>query len=504
MFRISHDAIPVGRTHSIAAERRDAPQGEDLDVPTRDIQSLRRKPWLPPRTSWMPHFGEVVSPSLRRIFPFLTLMGWVLLLVFAQSTGRIELAQALVLLTFPIVAVGVALRPAWVVLFFAIAPLSLIHAAPMLALVLLLVVTLVGQFVMRGWISVGWRSGFVGLIVLVGTSFFFRADVTGTTALITRGVWNSLALIVLLGLVSYNATRIGDLRGRRLVSALLLGLGINVALAITPLSEGTGILGVGTVDLDRSAAYLAAVGFTLCFARLLIRTESDSRYHAALHLLLAIGFGLAMIPGLVRGAWLSSLIAILFVSLWAGKKRYWLLILVAMALMLAVPVTRDRVVPSQQQAAGGGFTTGRLGLWTRLWDKQIEPALPWGNGFGHTFTLSSSDIFGPESTNFGATEEDSFVYPHNDFIFWMVELGILGLVGILVFWGQLFRAFRMVSRSTNFNRSHVQILSGLLITAFVIQFVGSVFLFTTLAVPFSIAAGFVFGARAATGPSEVL
>jgi hypothetical protein len=451
------------------------------------------------RTSLTPRLGRETSRIVWQLLPYVVLMAWVVALVLAQTTGRIEPGRALFLLAFPIIALGVALRPAWVVLFLVAAPVIQIPIAPMRALVLLLLVTLVGQLVIRGSVSVGWRSGFLGLIALVAIAFFFHDDLTGETALVARGVLNTLAFLVLLGLVSYNATRVGDLQGKHLVNAVLFGLSLSVILEHTVRSNGADILGLGTAPVGRPVAYLAAVGFALCFARLLIRTEGEDSYHSAVHMVLAIGFVLTMIPGLLRGAWLSALIAVLFVSLWARKSRYWLLILLALTVMLVVPVTRDRVVPNEQQAAGGGFTTGRLDLWTQLWDKEIEPALPWGNGFGHTFTLSSEDLFGPGSTSFNPSETGTFVYPHNDFIFWMVELGLLGLLGVLLFWSQLLRAFRSVSRSASASKVHVQILGGVLITAFVAQLVGSMFLFTALAIPFFAAAGFVFGAREAVG-----
>jgi hypothetical protein len=211
-------------------------------------------------------------------------------------------------------------------------------------------------------------------------------------------------------------------------------------------------------------------------------------------MILACGFVLAMTPGLLRGAWLSALIAVLFVSLWARKRRYWLVIVLALMVMLTVPVARERVVPNEQQAAG--FTTGRWDLWTQLWG-EIEPALPFGNGFGYTFTLTSEDLFGSGVASFTPEGSDAFVYPHNDFLFWMVELGVLGLFGMALFWTQLLRALRLVSRSENASKSYVQILSGVLIAGLVAQLVGSVFFFTALAALVFIVAGFVFGARAA-------
>jgi hypothetical protein len=420
---------------------------------------------------------------------YAVLMVWAAALVLAQGTGRLETTRAVVLLLLPVVAIGVAIRPAWVVLLLAAAPMAALQLFPWRALDLLLLATLGGLLVVRRGVSVGWRSGFLGIGILFAAASFNRIDLTAETALIARGFLNQLASYVLIGLVTYNATRIGDLRGTPLVNALLSGLTLTVILENTTLFGDLGIASAG-----RAVAYLAAVGFAISFARTVIRTEDGYFYHRGLHTFLAAVFLMAMIPDLVRGAWLSAFIAVFVVSLLAGKRWFWLLIPAALMAILIVPTARERVVPNQAQAAGGGYTTGRLELWSRLSDR-LESGLPFGNGFGYTFTLTSQNVYGPGSSNFSASPSQSFIYPHNDFIFWMVELGWIGLLGVVLFWGQLMSAFRSVSRSTNGYKIHAQVLSGVLITAFVTQLVASTFFFTPLANVFFIVAGFIFGAQ---------
>jgi hypothetical protein len=441
------------------------------------------------RTALIQRTGRETSLFSGGAWVYLVLMVWAAALVLAQATGRLETTRAVVLLLLPAVAIGVAIRPAWIILLLAAVPMAALQLFPGRVLDLLLLATLGGLLVVRRGVSVGWRSGVLGIGVLLAAASLHGADLTGETALIARGFWNDLAFYVLIVLVTYNTTRIGDLRGTSLVNALLTGLTLSVILENTSLSADVGIASAG-----RLVSYLAAVGFALCFARIIIRTEDGHYYYRGLHTLLAILFLIAMIPDLVRGAWLGALIAVFVVSLLAHKRRYWVLIIAALIAILIVPVTRERVVPSQAQAAGGGYTTGRLDLWGRLWDR-VESGWPLGNGFGYTFTLTSPDLFGPGSTNFYNSPGQSFVYPHNDFIFWMVELGLIGLLGLLLFYGQLVMAFHSVSRSTSRNRIHARILVGALITGFVSQLVVSTFFFRALAVPFFTAAGFIFGAR---------
>jgi O-antigen ligase len=429
---------------------------------------------------------------LINLVPFLAVIGWALLLVLAHSVGRIDTPRAIVLLALPIVALGVALRPGWVVLFLIGAPLAQIPAVPMRGLVLLLGMTLLAQLALRGTIYLGWKTGFVGLTVLLGAALIHRTELSFNDALLARGMLNDVAFYLLLGLVSYNATRIGELRGDQLINGVLIGLAISVVIDSPSLFVGTSAATPGVVPVGRGVAYLGAAAFAICFARLITRSPDGSFYHPTVHAVLAVGFLFVMIPGLLRGAWLSALLAVLLISFWTRRKRYWLLIGLAAIALVSVPVARERVLPNEEQVASGGFTTGRSDLWARLWD-EAAPALPWGNGFGYTVTLTSERLFGEGSTAFDPTQSGSFVFPHNDFLFWIVELGVIGAFGMVLFWGQLINALRRVLRSTT--SRHAIVLSGVLVAGFVSQLVGSTFFLRALAAPFFAVAGFIFGLR---------
>lgn len=429
----------------------------------------------------------------------LAMVGWMLLIVFAHSSERLTLARAAILLVLPIVAFGALARPAWVVVFIAAGPIGVIEPGRMRPLVLLLAVTLVGQFLQRGSLSLGSASGFIGFTILVAAAFSFRVDLSGDTASFAGGFLNGLLLLLLLGWVSYNITRTGDLGGRQLADALLFGLALTIVLDIALSSDVAGLSGPGTRSLGRKSGYLAAMGFSISFARLLIVPEVGRAYSRAGHLALTLLFAAGMSFGLLRGAWLSAMIAVLFIAVWAGKRKYWLLIPAVLILLLAVPVARERVVPNENIAVTGeaslvSYTTGRWTLWTRLWD-EIQAGLPLGHGFGYTFTLSSEDLFGRGSSSFARDPSSTFVYPHNDFLFWMIDLGLLGLFGMVLLWAQIVRAFRAVSRSRSAYARHVQILSGVLVTTFVAQIVANILTSLAFAARFFIVAGFVFGAR---------
>lgn len=426
------------------------------------------------------------------VVPLLCITGWALLLVVAHSTGRVTTPRAVILLAFPLVALGVILRPAWVVLFLVAAPLAQVQAVPMRGLALLALATLGAQLIMQGRISLGWKSGFVGLAGLVLGSLLSRIELAPADALIARGMLNDFAFYLALGLVTYNTTRSGDLRAPDFVNAVLFGVSVSVAL---DMANQYGAIGSGVVPVGRPIAYLAAAGFAICFSRLITRMPDGSIYHPILHAVLGCAFFFVMLPGLLRGAWLSAVLAVLLVSSWSRKKRYWLLIGLALVALLSVPVARERVVPTDERLSGGGFTTGRMELWIRLWE-DVEHGFPWGNGFGHTVTLDSEELFGEGSTDFAPGEGNTFVYPHNDFVFWMVELGAIGAVGMLVFWAQLIHALGQALRSTW--GPYVIVLAGVLVAGFVSQLVGSTFLFRALAAPFFAVAGFVFGVRAAS------
>jgi hypothetical protein len=433
------------------------------------------------------------------------LIGFTLATVAAHSFGLLTPTRATVVLVVPLLVLGAALRPAWVILFLAAVPVGLINFIPTKGLSLLLLVTLAAQLINRGTVFLGARSGMWSLAAIVVAALVFTADVSPDAALQARGFLNQFIFMILLGITAYNVTRLGDLKGRHLVNALLIGAVATVLLergnlATSPL-DATGTVG-GVTSIGRNVAYVATIGFTMAFARSLFREDEDGRpFSPGLHALLAIGFLFVVATSFVRATWIIGLISVLLIARWAGRRRYWLVIPIVLMVIAIVPISRERLLPGSSeggvQAALSDpirLTTGRLELWGTLWD-DMESELPEGHGYGYAFTLTPERVFGFEDFR-QAGSVSAFIYPHNDFIFWTLELGLLGGLALIVFWVQMVRAVSGISRYGSAGRTSVYTLSGILVTMFVVQMVDNSFAIKAVAISFFIAAGYIFGSRA--------
>jgi cell division protein FtsW (lipid II flippase) len=195
-----------------------------------------------------------------------------------------------------------------------------------------------------------------------------------------------------------------------------------------------------------------------------------------------------------------TLVALLLVAGYVRRRSFWLLVPVALALVLAVPIARERLVPGP--SARGDITTGRAELWTTLWDDHIAPALPAGNGFGYTWSLTPEKLFGFRGFVGADASAEQFVYPHNDFLFWMIEFGLWGLALWLIYWVHLIASTRWLLKSgTARHRGAALIVLGIFVTMFIAGLVDNPLAIQPLAERFFVSAGFVLGDRAAASLS---
>jgi hypothetical protein len=168
----------------------------------------------------------------------------------------------------------------------------------------------------------------------------------------------------------------------------------------------------------------------------------------------------------------------------------------AVILTLLVPTARQAISRSESgniaaEIASGEITTGRWMLWTELWDRAI-PALPWGNGFGYVWSLSSEELFGTPGQF--QQDESGVVPPHNDFMYLLVDFGIPGVLLLVCFWFLLFRARALLSESEDpLFRQSAWLLVGVLVTGLIFALVDDLFAVRPIAERFFPVAGFVFG-----------
>jgi hypothetical protein len=425
----------------------------------------------------------------------LGLVAVVLAIVALQAAGKLSLLQAVVLLFGPFLLIAAGFRPGWLILILLAIPPGLLTVVRPSLLLLLVLGTLAAQIVVRGTAYLDVRSGFLPLAMLITAAFLFTAEVHMDGASAASEFLTEFGYYAVISVVSYNAVRLGDLRRDHLVNALLAGLVATalIKIAFTGFSPPTAHSPGGTFYFDRRFAYLAVLGFSVAFARWLIRRSEGrkSLWDGALGMLFLVLVG----TSLVRGAWLSAMVVVLVVAGYTGRRSHWLLVPLALSLVLLVPVARERVAPT----GGGEFdvTTGRWELWTTLWEDHITPVLPAGNGFGYAWSLTPNTVFGFSVFVVEGVSADRFFYPHNDFLFWMLEFGLWGLALWLLYWIHLIAATRWLLKKGDLaDRHDALVVAGIFVTMLIAQLVANGFALQPLAERFFIAAGFVFGARA--------
>jgi hypothetical protein len=438
------------------------------------------------------------SPHARRTLVLgVALVALVLAAVALHSSARLSLPIATGMIAAPLVCLAVGLRPSWAVLLLVAIPPGLLTAVGPTPTLVLLLAALVAQAVVRQEVHLGWRSGIWPLVGLVAAALVFRADVGPAAAEGADGFLRGFGASVALAAVAYNAVRLGDLRWNALANAFLVGIvgtaAIKIALTgLGPVAHGGGE-GLEALFFGRNFAYLAAVGFAVAFGRWVVRRDRGAR--SPLDLALAGTFALLVATSLVRGAWLGVALAFLFVTWTTRRRGAWLVVPLAAALLLLVPVARDRVAPSG--AVGFDATSGRWELWSALWTDHVAPALPQGNGFGYAWSLSPEEVLGIRTFVIDDVQSTGFLYPHDDFLFWTLELGLWGLGLWLLYWVSLVGASRRLLRSgRGAGRAAVIVFGGVLATMLLTQLVANGIFLPPLADRFFAAAGLLFGMRA--------
>jgi O-antigen ligase len=208
-----------------------------------------------------------------------------------------------------------------------------------------------------------------------------------------------------------------------------------------------------------------------------------------------------------RGAWLAALVGMLYIPRRTRQYRYMLLVPLAAALLLLVPSARERLFADIGQGgvgqafATGQIGTGRWGLWQKLVD-QAETAPVTGHGSGFAFSLDSETLFG-FSGEFG-TSRSTFVYPHNDFLFWGLEFGLIGVGLYVAFWLLLRGGYkRLMGQPNERVRRDAVLLSGVLATMLIAELVDNGIFIRPIADRFFVAAGAMLALASGSRAGEV-
>lgn len=408
------------------------------------------------------------------------------------------LNTAVFLLVAPTSILVASARPGWFVTFLVALPPGVIEFMPPRRLSILIGVVLLAQLVVRGRLYLDWRSGLYPLVLITLAGHLFHAHLGEAPLALNGELMKFIVYYVLLAAMAYNAARVGELDLRWVANGIIAGILLTVLLETMGFGAASDPLGFESSVFVRSYfAYLPVMGLSIVLWRLLDRHKDEA---SGWHPILLSIFAAMILFSFVRAAWVSALIIVLVLSKRARKWRYWAIVPLAALIVWTVPTVRQEVASSSggdigEAVASREITTGRWELWTGLWVLSV-PALPWGNGFGYTWSITSERIFGISGVF--QSGESKFIYPHNDFLFMLVEFGIVGAGMLIIFWAHLFTAMRgLRRRADEATRRAVLPLTGVLVTAFIVASVDNLFTIRPIAERFFVTAGCVFGTYAA-------
>jgi O-antigen ligase len=407
------------------------------------------------------------------------------------TTGRVGLVLAITLLVVPVAAALAVVRPEWILLLVVLLPPSVMGQVPLMLMIAVLLVTLFG-FLLQGRLHLGLRTGIYPLVGIIAMATAMKADTPADATAAADDMLKHLVYYTLLMLAAFQATANERLRVDSFVDALLLGAVVTAILQPFVRSDAT-FESIARTPFQGQFAYIAAMAFGVSYVRYSLTTGGSRR---RLDGLLSIGFLSATVLGWARIMWIAALVFFALVSKWTGKKAFWIASSLILVLALTVPLVGERILPGRtaditDTETIDRITTGRSVLWEDLWRRGAE-ALPWGNGWGYMWSLTPIELFGVEGEF--TTPDNPFVYPHNDFLFVFLELGILGLGLLIGFWIQLLCRIRLVSRAHDeAARFGVRVLVPILVVGLLVQLFDNGFAIQPVAERFFLAAGLVLG-----------
>lgn len=196
--------------------------------------------------------------------------------------------------------------------------------------------------------------------------------------------------------------------------------------------------------------YFACFGLAITMPRFLAYNENRSVWF----ILSAIALT-AVLFSMSRGAWFSSILIITTSLIIFKKKVYWILPILFLYLLTYLPVFNERLL----SAGSDDISTGRFRLWKNLWEIANKNLIA-GKGVGFMWELTPFDI---SKSGGYSSELNPFIYAHNDFLFFLLEIGIVGPLLLLCVYLALgkFHVRKLTDKTLSLNEK-VIVVSALL------------------------------------------
>lgn len=446
--------------------------------------------------------SEVALPSAIGMLPFLLPL-YAAAVVALKLTGAVSESQAAMALVAPVAPVLIVWRPGWFLCLLLAVPPGLVALTP-LGRPDLLMVVLAGLLVFR--LLMGGRVRIPGVLLpfllLLGVAAFMSGAQGGVATSIASRVLELFLYYGLLSIAAHSLVGDEELAPRTIVTALALGaLGTVIVLGFQTGASPSGFVlnggdappRPGLLGYRTHFGYLMAIGLAVALPRALERPRGALRWRVAVGL-----FALFALLSFTRGAWVAAILMAV-PMLWPTRRRGALVVaLCAVAILVTIPRVSERVTGGARgdlatAVMSSEFTSGRTRLWSAM-ASEASDGFPWGNGFGHVWSLSAERLFG-SSASFG---DGTVVYPHNDFLFWAVDLGFPGILLFGLLWIGV--ALALAQARGSLPRPEWFAFLGIAITMLIASLVDNGIFIRSLGEPFFVTLGVL---AAFTGGREV-
>lgn len=349
------------------------------------------------------------------------------------------------------------LRPRWALLGLIAFPpgvLSLLTSSTGMTVYVMLAITALGvAAVIFGRRRLGnpWLAGGYAWMLSLMTLSYARGQVSNAvgskTLLVTLYSYAALYLLVINLAPEGREER--EAFAERIQVAVLVSVLATGVIAIFQL--GSGFLSTFSVRLFPENAgflftrthfgYLMSLGFAVALPRWV-----GVKRHRTVWAALGIASSMFVILSMTRGGWFSALVVLAIVAL--NSNRAALLIAVPVTGLLSqLPAIKSRLTSDLAGGAllaiqSGAAGSHRVLLWMVLLGVALQAPLM-GHGFGYLSSLSAEAYFGEAQFT---TSVNQSLYAHNDALYLLLEIGLIGLVpylvGLVGWWFGLVRVVR--------------------------------------------------------------
>lgn len=256
----------------------------------------------------------------------------------------------------------------------------------------------------------------------------------------------------------------------RALSLILIGL---IFTALLGLMQWLGVIpeidavpGIGMAWHKNNYGYMCAVALVLVVVR------ANTKYWSLrICVPLAILLLACLIVSLARGPWAVGFVGLILVQLvYRSRNMMKLMLVLGVVGFLIASVSSDILQRFSQE----DVSSGRFDLWAILWPQSWD-AFIFGQGTGYMWTLNQYDI-----NQYGGyiTEYNEHIYAHNDFLFLLVELGVIApllwIVSLILLAKSALQIILTVQR-TDPSREFGVILLFVVMSLFVAQMTDTIF-----------------------------